>query len=798
MQYPETEMVATDSSFDFDDTSDNDSDSFFGSQDNKDTTLETATVTLGLDENIIEANFFVDEIVTGKTEQLLDFSVEEYKMSVWDILNCFPYLQSDMVMPNLNHHFVSDDSLLDSLLHSVIEQIQGGTYTLNDKIWVIPYTISNDSTGLDLYSITGTPLQELYGSNGIQGVAPTAIIMRSFDKTKIDANMTKQFNDPKHYHDAYCYFAPVDGCHRLYLLAQLLVNGLPNGKKMSTSKMKKMTFNVNVLLPKKALSSDKEVILRAKEVSLYFAEMTRKGKGHTLWDSLYSALCLIENTLPENAMNNGMTSRFLARPMKCKIHRSHEFKHMPGFLFSTDQEELFCGLIPILPNIIMELIKFEQLAMDWRLHHKIKKESDILVPLDMYKDATKCLNVLTSLVTFIGSSKCKQYIADPTRVARFKTTGVELPFSILQILHLLITASMSHQHLKTVKNCLEKMMKNNTLTLERLLIIISYADDIASKDCLLNCNRHPKHSKKVRKIVHGSLVMSALKTYSLDDSAFDTDLNHLSKEDELCGYLRSYSNKWYDKLSHDQLRSVPDNFIKWDHEKDIFITLHTTYLLNVIEQPWFHNNMNSFLLPMTRQIVKKLKITINDLDIPEYMAIELQNKKEKVTIPFSVSATYQFLFDLQQKSIDVSPHWLLHDFEKLNKNCFSMKSKKGGTKRKKDNEIKQWIYTDNVTTLKDFESQIIDEFWDKETTKTRRLCLATTFLTINGAIRHNDDSFEQMKKVVESLDNGDNKPLYPDSILGHSVATKKRKLSLGDDDDSDSDITPIWCHSVPL
>jgi len=54
----------------------------------------------------------------------------------------------------VNHHFVSYDSHLDSLHQALKNQINNDVFSLNDKIWVVPYKVTNDKTGFPLYTTT--------------------------------------------------------------------------------------------------------------------------------------------------------------------------------------------------------------------------------------------------------------------------------------------------------------------------------------------------------------------------------------------------------------------------------------------------------------------------------------------------------------------------------------------------------------------------------------------------------------------------------------------------------------------
>jgi hypothetical protein len=681
------------------------------------------------------------------------------------------------------------DLQIQELRASLAQQLENEVYTLNDKIWVLPYAISCNRSGLDLFSLTGVPLRDLYDWTTFEGHVPLANVLRSVDMERVLNQSSKDsYNDPTNFDKAYCFFAPIDGCHRLYILADFLFNGLPNGKKVNKKKYKNLMFTVNILVPKDCLDTQDAIRDRAKDISIYFADITRKGKGHTFWDSVHSCFNILKNTLPENANNNGLKSRFLGRNMPCKVHKGTGTLNVPGFVFSTDQKEVFAGLTTILPDLLLELLKFDYLALDWKLHHKLKADEDMSVPVNAFRDNAKAYTVLSSLVTFIGSERCKQYIADSTHVARFRSTGIDLPYSILQLLHLFVTASMSEHHLMSIHSYLEDMMKNNTLTLERLLTMIAYADDIVSNDDLLLCNRHAKHSKKIRKVFHGGMVMSMLRTYSLDETNFQVNLNELHKHKELCGYLRSYSPIWYTRLLHDPIDALPTNCIRWHCEKDIFLTLYTTYIQNTIGQTWFHTNERNFILPLTRQLHKTTKLTIDNLSVPDYLEIRLPKDRKTYTIPLSMFAAYEYIFNSENVSRKVDPTWRLSDFEEFNEVCFNIKSKKLQKTPKKTSKADIiWNYGTHATDYDSFKSYLFKEYLHTDTTKTRRLCLATAFVSITAQMESNETSFQTYKNVVDSLDDDDCKPAYPTSTSASKKTSKKRVKSDMTDDDFEDD-----------
>ena len=163
---------------------------------------------------------------------------------------------------------------------------------------------------------------------------------------------------------------------------------------------------------------------------------------------------------------------------------------------------------PILVLILQELLKFDLLLMDWKVYHIVKEDKDVEKFLNEFQDVAYSGTVLDKLKIFLGSSICKTYLTSLTVATRTKIVGVNLPLSFIQLLHLLLTAAMSKEYLLQIHASLRDMAENNMLSLNGLLIIISYMDDLANANGFLASNKFPRNSFKVKKVFHGMVLMS--------------------------------------------------------------------------------------------------------------------------------------------------------------------------------------------------------------------------------------------------------------------------------------------------
>ena len=711
-------------------------------------------------------------------------------MSVAQILHMFPYVgDKHLMMPMVNHHFVSHDSHLDSLRQALKNQIHNDVFSLNDKIWVVPYKVTDDNTGFPLYTVTGDLFQDVTPKRRRKPY-PTATFLYEIDKDKIlQTRVNEIYNEETGYSKASCFFAIVDGCHRLYLFHEFIVTNLGDDESIDIHKLKKLKFTVNVLLNKKKVQN--ETLLRCQQVSMYFADVTRKGKGHTLWDTLASCLDMLNQHLCENANNKGLMARFLARQMSCPMHKTKEETYVPGYLYSKNRAEVFAAMSPILVLILQELLKFDLLLMDWKVYHKVKKDEDVDKFLHVFQDATYSTTVLDKVKIFLGSSMCKTYLASPTVATRTKIVGVNLPFSFIQLLHLLITAAMSKEHLIQIRGSLKHMAEKNLLSLNRLLIIISYMDDLANAEGLLASNKFPRNSFKVKKVFHGMVLLSVLQTFCQPEPNKTNITPILKKQIAFCGFLRSHKVEFFECLEHEQLKSPPYNFLLWDCVTDILLTLYVSYITDLVSQPWFADARNNFLDPFTRLLQKHTTITSKDFFLPDYIQLTNTNA-ETMHLPLSMRCIFEVLFHERLGLPLLSPHWNLSSFHDINVHFFKIKLKLPQEKKRKSPKSKErpnYNYIEEAKTFKGFQKTLLTEYADPSTKHTRKVLLATTYASVCASMILEENDYSQLLSNTLTLDTTEEKHIYMHELHVDEMQSKHQnnQKSQSDSDYSDSD-----------
>ena len=157
---------------------------------------------------------------------------------------------------------------------------------------------------------------------------------------------------------------------------------------------------------------------------------------------------------------------------------------------------------------------------------------------------------------------------------------------MLQIMHLLVTAAMSKDHVNSIFDSLQAMSKNNTLTQERLLIIITYADHIALHPNALSNSKHARQQKRTRKIFHGMVLISILQAFAMYGPFPDIpkNLQVITDHEHLSQCLKTHDESWFQVLQDcEQTDDEPPTFIKWSCTMDIFLPFMSptsmTYLI---------------------------------------------------------------------------------------------------------------------------------------------------------------------------------------------------------------------------
>jgi hypothetical protein len=613
------------------------------------------------------------------------FQVIVENFNIQQLLNMLCYMKGNILTPKINHHFVTLDNQYHELKNAFELEIKNETLLLNNRLYVGCFKVSSSrkSKGskdlVPLYTIDGKPT-ELFASFITKQSKVKNLIKAIKDNTIVpitDYSRAQNIKEMESIH-----IAPSDGGHRTRAFDQI-------AREIKTKGLLQKNYNLQVhfLLPKSSSTSSDKVLEDFSTFSNHVMKLTKKGKGHSLWDALQTVFNLMMTTLEKENGETNYTGRIVSVTIKDKKDNDI-LKEVPALLYCKEPASIFAAFTQIFEPIIKALLQHDDLKEEWISYYGVS-EANLYEPIQLLD----CHQTLDKFTTFMGTDIYDAFkSANHSHTVKLKIQNINMPFQFIQVFHVILTAAISRNHFQSIQAYLQKMDATNLLSLSRLLTIVSTADDLVNNPSLFPKNA--PNIRRVRKIYHSMLLFSILEGYATHGPFPDypdhwcykiAHTEHL--HEDLTNYDSVYKEKAQTDLlptddiltqfkkkyfkNHDfSIVTKTDTKIKdWTCTTDIFFHYYAVYIKNLNSRPWF-KGVNNITSMFTKHLSRQVKMKTSDFDLPP--TIRLFNKKTNKykRIPFSFKNVMSTMFEsfpgkTDDDTLSSTCFWQLDNFYNL-------------------------------------------------------------------------------------------------------------------------------------
>lgn len=409
------------------------------------------------------------------------------------------------------------------------------------------------------------------------------------------------------------------------------------------------------------------------------------------------------------------------------------------------------------------------------------------------------LAILQSMKAMQKVSIQKQYVKDSYSVAKptFQNT-LQVPYPFHLLLQLFFYASLSRTHCQTMKDYLCRMSNNNLLTYDRLLTIISYSGDLASRDQMLRVTPSSKNIKKTKQLLHGMLILGILEAaacYGPDVPIPDHACTTIKKCASLCYFLTQHDQHWASKLNEDSMAMEDEFDFQWSCTFDIFLSFYWRHIKAITSEKWFTHSRTYYLAQFLKPVAAKGNVTYKSFFMP--LEVTIVYGRKELTLPYSMNGV---LTDILAET----PHckkWELDNFRRIRK-FFGTKEKIREKKRKKPQTYTIQLQTFSYKCLQD---QIFTDLYAPQPKrplhKMERDLLAYASIWVLHGMSQQIDEHELVKRAVAKINeadknffltgaysantNNDTNQNVEDIVENDEMAEFENSRSMDSDDDSE-------------
>jgi hypothetical protein len=248
------------------------------------------------------SDFIYESVEEDDVNKLITthFDVIVAKVSIKELLNMLCFVKGTAYIPKVNHHFVTLDRDYLALKNAFELELKQGTFLLNNRMYVTCFRMvskGNKKIGstelpshklVPLYTLEGKKAVNLYASLITDTTSVNAMIEDIQDPA---SNKINNWANPHNVHEmTSVHIGASDGGHRIKTFIQLAQDRQKKGLID-----KNYTLDIHVLVPKTNDTPPNKILDNLQTISSHVMHITKKGKGHTLWDTFQTIFNLMQS-----------------------------------------------------------------------------------------------------------------------------------------------------------------------------------------------------------------------------------------------------------------------------------------------------------------------------------------------------------------------------------------------------------------------------------------------------------------------------------------------------------------------